>query len=460
MVLRMPGLATFLWLALLLAQPHPHPDPLESNCVVGDLGKQLDAQLARFAEYGFWGTVLVVRDGQVVLLKGYGFADANRHIANHATTRFEMNSMTKMFTGAAILQLDAAGRLHVGDSVDRYLGPFPAGKQGATVEQLANHTSGLVVAGTALAEESRDAFVHDVKRTPRESPPGERYRYTNAGFSLLAAIIEVVSSESFEDYLLRHLFAPAGMRSTTFRDRLPPEDSLFAHGYAGTAAALEPGPPNPYVWGTRGAGGVWATVGDIYRWLETLDDGTILPDAQRRVLFSPARPPALEAYGWHVESTPEGRRLVQKGGGSDDFASHFLYYPDDRLVIVWASNNLRQRWRKTLNRSIPDTIFGGTGISLPPVAAVPSPVLEPRAGRYVSERDTLELRAGPGYLYAEANRLEVPTDVIFFPQDASHFTGFDPPGGSQTRLWFDPVGDALTVELANGQRIVARRAAR
>jgi hypothetical protein len=205
---------------------------------------------------------------------------------------------------------------------------------------------------------------------------------------------------------------------------------------------------------------VWATVGDLYRWLLALEDGAILPDAQRQVLFSPARPPALEAYGWHVESTPEGRRLVQKGGGSDDFASHFLYYPDERLVIVWASNNLRQRWRKALNRSIPDTIFGGVGTTLPPVVAVPSSALQARAGRYVAERDTLDLRAGSGYLYAGANRIEIPTDVIFYPQDPSHFTGFDPPGGSQTRLWFEPVGGDLTVELANGRRIVAKRATR
>ena len=453
----MLGLAAALAVAFSPAQSLPQADSLEHDRVIGALGAQLDSQLTRFAEYGFWGTVLVVRDGRVVLSKGYGLADASRGIRNTAATRFELNSMTKMFTGVAILQLDASGRLRVSDPIDRPLGPFPAAKQRATIEQLASHTAGLVVAGTPLAGETRDAFVEDVKRTPRESSPGRQYRYTNAGFSLLAAIIELVSGESYEDYVRRHLFAPAGMRSATFRDRVPPDDSLFAHGYVGTPARLEPGPRNPYVWGTRGAGGVWSTVGDVYRWLVAVEGEGILPEVQRRLLFSPPRPPAQEAYGWHVETTAEGRLLIQKGGGSNDFATHVRYYPRERVVIVWATNNLRQRWRQALNHALSGITFGGTVSSLPPVVSVPPATLRARAGRYVSGGDTLELRAGPGYLYVVPNRLEVPTNLMFFPEDRFHFTAFDPPSGTQTRLWFGEGDDrSVTVELAGGRRVVAR----
>jgi CubicO group peptidase (beta-lactamase class C family) len=453
----MISLAVSLSIVLSLTQSPPQTDSLERDRVVGALGAQLDSQVTRFAEYGFWGTVLVVRDGQVVFLKGHGLADAGRGIRNTAATRFELNSMTKMFTGVAILQLDAASRLHVADPVERYLGAFPAAKRGATIQQLASHTSGLIVEGTPLAEEAREAFVRDVKRTPRESPPGQRYRYTNAGFSLLAAIIELVSGEPYEGYLQRHLFAPAGMRSATFRDRLPRDDARFAHGYVGTPAGLEPGPPNPYVWGTRGAGGVWATVGDAYRWLLAVEGGSILPGSHRDRLFAPPRPPALEAYGWHVQSTAEGRPLIQKGGGSDDFASHLLYYPRERVVIVWASNNLRQRWRQALNRALSAIVFGDTVSSLPPVASVPPAVLLARMGRYLSGDDTLRLHAGPGYLYAEPNRLGIPANTMFFPQDQLHFTAFDPPSGHQTRMWFGQGGDGrVTVEHPDGRRVVAR----
>ena len=314
-------------------------DSLTKTHVVGALGAQLDSQLTRFADSGFAGTVLVVRDRHIVLLKGYGLADAELGVRNSPATRFEMNSMTKMFTGVATLQLAAAGRLKLNDPVERYLGPFPEGKRGATIEQLASHTSGLIVAGTNLAGDSREAFVRDVKQTPREAAPGVEYRYTNAGFSLLSAIIEVASGESYENYLRQHLFQPAAMRTAVFRNEVPDRDTLFARSRVGTA--------NPYVWATRGAGGVWATVGDMYSWIVAIEDDVVLPKAERRILFSPHKPPAEEAYGWHVSPL-----RIDKGGGSANFASQLLYYPDQHTVIIWACNDLRQRWRGRLNQAL------------------------------------------------------------------------------------------------------------
>jgi len=100
------------------------------------------------------------------------------------------------------------------------------------------HTSGLIVEGTSLAGDSRDAFVRDVRQPPRESAPGEKYRYSNAGFSLLAAIVEAASGETYEAYLRSHVFTPAGMRTVVFRDEVPAGDPLFAHGYVGRRDAI------------------------------------------------------------------------------------------------------------------------------------------------------------------------------------------------------------------------------
>jgi CubicO group peptidase (beta-lactamase class C family) len=448
-------LLTTLLLVPMVAQSLPSSDSLDHDHVVGTLGARVDAQLTNFAAYGFSGTVLVVRDGQVVLAKGYGLADVDRRVRNTAATRFEMNSMTKMFTGVALLQLAARGDVRLSDPVARYLDGLSLDKQTATLEQLATHTSGLIVEGAALAGDSRAAFVRDVARTPLESPPGERYRYTNAGFSLLAAIIETVSGESYEDYLRRHLFAPAGMRTALFRNQAPEGDSLFAHGYVGTPKRLEPGPPNPYVWGTIGAGGVWCTVGDMYRWLVALGARRVLPEAQWRILVSPPRPPSLEAFGWHVETIGDGRLRISKGGGSDDFASQLLYYPRDRVVILWASNNLRQRWRQTLNTTLSRLILDGADAApLPRVLALSEGTLQARAARYRSGADTFQLLAGPGYLYASANVVGIPTNVMFFPQDLLHFTAFDPSTGTRTPLWFGHGKDRLVmIELADGRRV-------
>jgi CubicO group peptidase (beta-lactamase class C family) len=360
------GLTTSLVFSCLVVRPtSAQQDSLDRERVTAALGARIDAQLKGYETDGFAGTVLVVRDRSVVLLKGYGMANVEAGIRNTPSTRFEMNSMTKMLTGVSILQLAAAGRLNLDAPVERYLGQFPAAKRGATVRQLASHTAGLIPEGASLAGESRGAFIADVKRVPAESAPGEAYRYTNAGYSVLAAIVEVTSGMTFPEYLRKHSFALAKMTTAVFRDQVPANDERFARGYvAGPDGRPQPGPPNPYAWGTIGAGGVWCTVGDMYRWVLAVENSAVIKGPQRSLLFAPPTPPSQEAFGWHVTlATAATRMRIDKGGGSPDFASQLLYFPNERVVIVWASNNLSRRWRQTLNDALPGLIFSTPGTS-------------------------------------------------------------------------------------------------
>jgi CubicO group peptidase (beta-lactamase class C family) len=345
---------------------HEKLDSLATQRIGGTPGRQLDSLLTDYEAHGFWGTVLIVRREEIVLLKGYGFADLHLGVRNGAATRFEMNSMTKMFTAVSILQLAAAGKVRLDEPLGRYIGPLPDPKSNATIEQLAMHTAGLTVAGTELPDDSRDAFVDAMKATSMESAPGKRYRYTNAGYSLLAAIVEIASGLTFDEYLRQRIFAPAAMRSALLRTEVPANDTLFARGYVGSASGPVPGPANPYGWGTVGAGGVWSTVGDIYRWVVAVERGDVVPSQYRALLYTPPPPPSREAYGWHVyAATDTSRARIDKGGGSDDFASQLIHFPSDSVTIVWASNNLERRWRQTLNRALPDMIF--TGVTQAPL---------------------------------------------------------------------------------------------
>ena len=441
-----------------VAAPPPASDSLSRDQVHGPVGAQLDSQLTRFADYGFSGTVLVVREGRILLLKGYGLADVERGVPNTAATRFEMNSITKLFTGIAILQLAAQGRLRLSDPVARYLDGFPPSKQRATIEQLAMHTAGLIPAGAALAENSRDAF--RARRGPCASRVGARRAVSLQQRGLLAS---GGGDRERDRGVVRRLPAPPRLRTSRDANRAVSHggadrssDSSFAKGYVGTPAALEPGPPNPYGWGTKGAGGVWTTVGDMTRCVAALEARRLLPEAQWRLLLAPPPPPAEEAFGWHVR-TVDGRPRADKGGGSDDFASQLLYWPHERVVIVWASNNLRQRWRRTLNQAVSGIVFGERPASLPPVAPIDRATLDSREHVYSAGQDSLDLRAGTGYLYAAANALGVPANVMFFPQDRDHFTGFDPATGSRTRLEFTPDRHFVTVVLPDGRSIRAGR---
>src|SRR5688572_24145445 len=104
-------------------------DSLERDRVLGATGARLDSALTRLEGQGFHGAVMVVHDRRIVLLKGYGLANQEQRVANTPATRFEQNSMTKMFTAASTLQLAATGVLSLHDPIERWLGPFPEGKR-------------------------------------------------------------------------------------------------------------------------------------------------------------------------------------------------------------------------------------------------------------------------------------------------------------------------------------------
>ena len=322
-------------------------DPLQKEQISGELGLALDKSLRALERKGFAGSVLVAKNRRIALLKGYGLADIERGIPNSPATRFEMNSITKTFTGAVILQLASNDRLPLDTPLEKIFGNFPPEKRVATIRQLACHTAGLVIAGASLSSETRESFLQDVKEAKRESEPGKSYRYTNAGYSLLAAAIERVTGQSFEEQIRQKAFKPAGLRTAIFANERN-RDIHAAQGYSSGGAAQQ---PIPYVWGRIGAAGVWATVGDMYRWVLALQDGKIVQGQMQEELFRPPDPPSDECFGWHVyPRTDHMPARIEKGGGSAEFSSQIIYFPETDILIIWANNNLEKRWRSQLNR--------------------------------------------------------------------------------------------------------------
>jgi CubicO group peptidase (beta-lactamase class C family) len=403
--------------------------------VQGALGRRLDELLRRYHEYGFSGTVLVARNGTVVLHEGFGFSDKERRIPNGTDTRFEVASLTKTFTAAAVLRLEMAGRLHTEDRIEKYLGPFPPAKARTTLHHLLTHTAGLLPEDTDVATPDREAFIKAMKDAPAESAPGERYRYTNAGFSLLAAVVERVAGETYETYVRRELFDRAELGQAGFRGERPDDDPLLAWGYLGGFDRLERRPRQPLLWGTRGAGGVVMTVGDLYRWYLALRGERVLSPEARAKMFHPW---PTEGYGWHVAQV-SGRDVIMKGGGMPDFASHVVAYPREGLVVIFATNDLRQRWRQAMLKSLPAAAFGEPFPLPPPIAAVAPIALAPRAGRYrLASGGALEVLAHDGFLsLGEKNTLAVPPSVPFYPQSETSFTGFDVQKAILLTLRFD-----------------------
>jgi CubicO group peptidase (beta-lactamase class C family) len=298
------------------------------------LDSELHALLSGYEREGFSGTVLVAKDGRIVLHRGYGYADRERGIRNGPRTLFEVASLNKPFTAAAILELEARGVLRTDDPLEKWLGEFPPEKAAATIHHLATHTAGLVPDGSDLGDgATREQFLAAVKAVPRESAPGVRYRYTNAGYSVMAAVVEVASGMPYETYVRRN------RQDLWFRGETVPAGRM-ARGYIGA----EESAVRPYAWGTRGAGGLITTVENIYRTYLALR-----ADPVYRKMFEPW---PEEGYGFHVARDKAGRPMIHKGGGMPQYATQLIDYPEQRVTIVWASNDLGKRWRQTLNEGI------------------------------------------------------------------------------------------------------------
>ncbi len=255
--------------------------------VRGELGKKLDTYLTRITPFGFSGALLVAREGDIVINKGYGMAIRAEGVRNTSETVFSTGSITKQFTAAAILKLEMQGRVDTEDPIGKYLEAVPENKSHISLHHLLTHTSGLVQdVGRDYDIALRDETVRRILEQPLEFAPGERFEYTNVGYTLLAAIIEKVSGMSYEDYLNEHLLKPAGMAFTGYR--IPTWDErVVAHWYVGqtdNGTPLEK--PYPY-WNLIGNGGILSTTEDMYKWHLALSGDAVLSRDAKKKLYAP-----------------------------------------------------------------------------------------------------------------------------------------------------------------------------
>ena len=329
-----------------------------------DEGRAIDSYLATLTDSGFSGSVLLAKDGRVVLHKGYGLRDAAEGKPVTIDTLFDIGSLTKQFTSAAIMKLEMAGKLKTSDAISKYLPGVPTDKSGVTLHHLLTHTAGLpMFSGGDYDVSLRDETVSRILAAPLESEPGTVFSYSNPGYSLLAAIIERVSGETYEAFLRKNLFAPAGMEATGYR--LPKWNSAhIAHGYMdgvdqGTPLDHQWAETGPY-WNLFGNGGMLSTTGDLYKWSQALRGDRILSSVAKEKLFTPAL--KNYAYGWRVTDTEYGRHIHHGGDSSNGFSVNLNIYPDRNAVVIVLTNRVPRGdfmfQRKVVKRITP-VLFGG-----------------------------------------------------------------------------------------------------
>lgn len=336
----------------LLAQdqtPAPAPPQIEK--------KQLDALTPaiqrKFEELKIWGLAIAVgRAGHILYEHGFGFRDADKLKPIDPETHFEIGSITKQFTAAAILQLKEQGKLSLDDALAKYVPTFPHGSE-ISIRQLLNQTSGLVdyFAVRGFDEHELGGFekiVNLIEKEPLKFVPGESFAYSNTNYIALGRVVEVVSGESYRRYIQRHLFDPAGMsQSTTIAEENAVEN--MAVGFAN-----DPNEPDHIVPALRfspglawSAGYIVSTVGDLEKWDTALRNGRIISPTDYALMTKPFKPSSgvsahygfgliIDTYIEHGSFNDHPR--FWHAGGTWGFSAGNFVFPNEDLDFLILTN--------------------------------------------------------------------------------------------------------------------------
>lgn len=330
----------------LRVRPEPNPPGVAPPARLDDaaLAKAAAAQMAVLGD-NFSGAVLVTRGDKVVFSAAQGFADRERKTPNTLQTRFRVGSMDKMFTATAIIQLVQAGKLDLEAPLATYLKGYPNTDlaRKVTLRHLLTHTGGtgdiFEPEYDARREQMRTLkdYVDLFGARGLEFEPGAKWEYSNYGFILLGRVIEVVSGQTYYDYVQGHVFKPAGMTGTGFE----PESVAVpdrAVPYMKGSATYERADELP--WRGTSAGGGYSTVGDFQRFAAALFDGRLLDAEHRRQMLTGRvenQPGMKYGYGFgiYVEATPV---MVGHNGVDDGQNGDLRIVGENQAVIVALSN--------------------------------------------------------------------------------------------------------------------------
>lgn len=291
--------------------------------------------------------VAVVADGAVLLQRGYGVADvaSGRPVTEH--TPFNIASVTKPFTAAVVQMLASEGRIRLDAPARVYL-PLPADYRDITVRQLLTHTSGIVRDLRRDNDDDPDAaeYRRRLDASQPSASPGQRYEYSNTGFTVLGWLVEAVEDQPLEEVLRGRLFQPLGMKQARYRASLAddPERALPHEVSDGRIR------PTRFITGGFGSGGLSLSAADFAAFAVGLQQGRVLPSEELETAWSPGRladgqPAVVQlnsdsdgyGFGWFITRF-HGHRLVTHGGGITGYSANLYHFPDDRLTVAVLSN--------------------------------------------------------------------------------------------------------------------------
>jgi CubicO group peptidase (beta-lactamase class C family)/peroxiredoxin len=328
-------LVFFVLSSVAAAADQPSQDGRAEN-----IGAKADAIVSAAAQGGFRGVVLLAHKDDILWSHGYGTSDRQEKTPMAESAVFCIGSISKPFTAFGILKLEQSHKLSLGDRLDKYLAGVPEDKRAITIQQLLTHTSGLGHNYSADGITDRDAAVTALLRPALKCRPGERFSYSDDGYSLLAIILEQVAGVPFDQWMEQEVFRPAGMTDTRCWGIHEPE-------YA-KRVVHSPSEKDEVTWkaswGWRGATGILSTARDLYRWHQALNRDDYAPPELRHKLQQPqvavGQGKPQYGFGWFI-SQGDSKPIMMQHGGNESGLCHSAIlrrWPErDDVIVVLTS---------------------------------------------------------------------------------------------------------------------------
>lgn len=287
--------------------------------------------------------IAVIKNGQIILAKGYGFANVEHQVPVKPETIFQSGSVGKQFTAMAVMMLVEDGKIGLEDKITKYFGDAPAGWHNITIRRLLSHTSGTTDYPKDFdfrRDYTEVELYQRARAIPLAFPPGERWSYSNLGYVMLGILIHKVSGKFYGDFLQDRIFKPLGMNTA----RIISEEDIIPNRSAGYR--LVKGDLKNQEWvspslNTTADGALYLTVNDMAKWDAALYTEKLVKKSSLAQMWTPVKlnngKSEKYGFGWSLDDV-RGHRIIEHGGSWQGFKAHIARYVGDKLTVVVFAN--------------------------------------------------------------------------------------------------------------------------
>jgi len=320
---------------------------------------------AIFADYNLedspGAAVAVYNDSEIIFSKGYGLANLEDNIRINSATNFRLASITKQFTATCILILSEQGKLSLDDNLSKFFPEFPSYADDITIENLLQHTSGLLAfenyIDDSVTDQLKDKDVLEIVMAQDSTyfEPGSQHRYCNSGYAILAMIIEKISGKSFADFLKENIFNPVGMNNTIAFEEGISEIPNRSYGYNDTDSGMVFSDQS-LTSATLGDGGIYTSITDMQKWDLALSQSRLISKELQAKAWSKGKLLNGEifdyGYGWRLDEY-DNRVTRYHTGGTCGFSNVYFRFPESNLSVLILIN-IRGKPKKELGQKVAD----------------------------------------------------------------------------------------------------------